>query len=194
MKLKTPLSALALGLLVACGQDVAPPDGSATGGEASRAPIETGAASPDVDPSRIDAAPGTAATLHREGGDPGYLADASGAALYYLEGDTDGSRCDDACRQVWPPVMLASGEPPVAGPGLQQIAVGTLQTPAGAHHLTYHGKPLYRYAGDRGARTTSGHDVQDDWGHWKLAGTDGEAAQPAGSDGEAAQPVAEPRQ
>ncbi|MGJ4728045.1 hypothetical protein [Luteimonas sp. SDU101] len=181
MMLKPALSALALGLLVACGQDVTPPDGGATGGEAARAPATAETAPQGVDPARIDAPPGTAATLIREGGEPGYVADASGAALYYVEGNLDGSQCDQACQQVWPPVMLTRGDSPVAGPGLEQTAVGTLQTPAGDHHLTYHGHPLYRYVGDRGARTTTGHDVQDDWGHWRLAGVDGKPAQPATS-------------
>ncbi|MDH7453477.1 hypothetical protein QF205_10425 [Luteimonas composti] len=172
------LSALALALLVACGQDVTPPDGGATGGEAARAPVDAEAAPADSGHASTNASAG-GATLMLEGGETGYVADASGAALYYLEGNTDGSKCDDACQQVWPPVMLGSGDAPVAGPGLQQPAVATLQTPSGAHHVTYHGKPLYRYAGDRGARTTTGHDVQDDWGHWKLAGVDGGAASPA---------------
>ena len=184
MMLKPALSALALGLLVACGQDVTPPDGGATGGEAARAPVPTQDTAPGVDPARIDAPPGTPATLVREGGEQGYVADASGAALYYLDSNTDGSKCDAACQQVWPPVMLRSGDAPVAGAGLQQPAVGTLQTPAGDHHLTYHGHPLYRYAGDRGARTTTGHDVQDDWGHWRLAGVDGQPAEPSASPSE----------
>ncbi len=186
MLLRPALSVLALASLVACGQDITPPDGGATGGEAARAPVGTETAPGGSEPVAPSAAAGSE-TLTLEGGETGYLADASGAALYYLEGNTDGSKCDDACQQVWPPVMLASGDAPVAGAGLQQPAVATLQTPSGAHHVTYHGKPLYRYAGDRGARTTTGHDVQDDWGHWKLAGVDGGAASPPAGQDTAAQ-------
>lgn len=177
MTLKPAISILALALLVACGQDVAPPDGGATGGEAARAPAQT--ATPLPDPAPVDVPADTRPSLIREGGDPGHVADASGAALYYVEGNTDGSRCDTACQQVWPPVMVSGGDAPVAGPGVQQPAIGTMQTPAGEHQLTYHGQLLYRYAGDRGARTTTGHDVQDEWGHWRLMGADGKAATPS---------------
>jgi len=99
--------------------------------------------------------------------DPGHLADASGAALYFLEGNRDGRRCDDACEQVWPPVT--SDVPnPSAGPGVDASAVGTVQGGDGRNHVTYGGEPLYRYAGDRGARTTTGDDVEDEWGRWRL--------------------------
>lgn len=176
MSFKPVVSVLALALLAACGQDVTPPENTATGGDAATAPVAT--AAQDVDPSRVDVPPGTRPMLVREG-EPGHLADASGAALYYLEGDENGSRCDDACQQVWPPVTLASGGEPVAGPGVQQQAVGIARSQAGDSHVTYHGHPLYRYAGDRGARTTTGHDVRDEWGHWLLMGIDGQAATPS---------------
>jgi predicted lipoprotein with Yx(FWY)xxD motif len=174
MSLKPAVSVLALALLAACGQDITPPENTATGGEAATAPADATASG--VDPSRVDAPAGTAPTLVSEGG---YLADASGAALYYLEGNQGGDRCDSACQQVWPPVTLSNGGEPVGGPGVQQVAVGTSRSQAGQSHLTYHGHPLYRYAGDRGARTTTGHDVQDEWGHWRLMGIDGQPGTPS---------------
>lgn len=126
--------------------------------------------------------------LVREG-EPGHLADASGAALYYLEGNQDGSQCDDACEQVWPPVTSDQAQPS-SGPGVDGSAVATLRGRDGRHHVTYEGRPLYRYVGDRGARTTTGDDVQDEWGHWKLVTLDGGSANPStgqpdatGSDG-----------
>src|SRR5690606_40075131 len=101
MSFKPVVSVLALALLAACGQDVTPPENTATGGAAT-APVAP--AAQDVDPSRVDVPPGTRPMLVREG--PGHLADASGAALYYLEGDGNGSRCEDDCMQVCPPVTL----------------------------------------------------------------------------------------
>jgi predicted lipoprotein with Yx(FWY)xxD motif len=194
MTLKPAISVLAFSLLVACGQDVTPPDRGATGGEAARAPVQ--AESPAVDPARVDVPAGTQPSLIREGSDPGHVADASGAALYYVEGNTDGSQCDTACQQVWPPVVLSGGSEPVAGPGVQQPAVGTMRTLAGEHQLTYHGQLLYRYAGDRGARTTTGHDVRDEWGHWRLMGVDGKSATPSPASPDAndqQQPGAQPQ-
>jgi len=165
---RTLLPALALALLAGCGYDATPPE---------RAPDPAAAGAAPAAPAESTPAPAAQPLLVRE--DPGHLADASGAALYFLEGNRDGRRCDDACEQVWPPVTLASGGQPVAGPGVQQAAVGVASSQAGDGHVTYHGHPLYRYAGDRGARTTTGHDVRDEWGHWMLMGIDGSAATPS---------------
>src|SRR5690606_34627664 len=38
-----------------------------------------------------------------EGGPAPYLANSAGSALYTLQGDTDGSKCDEECTRVWPP-------------------------------------------------------------------------------------------
>ncbi|TWT20675.1 hypothetical protein [Luteimonas wenzhouensis] len=153
---RTLLPALALALLAGCGYDATPPE---------RAPDPAAAGAAPAAPAESTPAPAAQPLLVRE--DPGHLADASGAALYFLEGNRDGRRCDDACEQVWPPVT--SDVPnPSAGPGVDASAVGTLQGGDGRNHVTYGGEPLYRYAGDRGARTTTGDDVEDEWGRWRL--------------------------
>lgn len=157
------LSALALALLAGCGYDATPPDP-----ESGPAAAPAAAATP---PAGAEASAPAGPLLMREG-EPGHLADASGAALYYLEGNVDGSQCDDACEQVWPPVTSDQAIPPSAE-GVDRSAVATLQGRDGRKHVTYQGHPLYRYAGDRGARTTTGDDVQDEWGHWKLVTLDG---------------------
>lgn len=152
-------------ILCACTQDVGPP-----------APAPDAPPPYAVDPSRVDAAPGAAEPLlMRGGGDAAYVTDAAGSALYYLEGNADAGKCDAACQQVWPPVLSDTPRPVVA-PDLQQPAVGTLQLQGGQHHVTYHGHPLYRYAGDVGATTTTGDEVDDQWGRWRLMGADGEDA------------------
>lgn len=158
------LSALALALLAGCGYDATPP------GEPERSAQPAAPGTPAA-AGGADAGPPAGPMLVREG-EPGHLADASGAALYYLEGNLDGSQCDDACEQVWPPVTSEQAVPPTAE-GVDRSAVATLQGRDGRRHVTYEGHPLYRYAGDRGARTTTGDDVQDEWGHWKLVTLDG---------------------
>lgn len=155
-------SVLALALLAGCGYDATPPDTQAERAAEPAAPAT---------PSPAAASASGQPLLVRQG-EPGHLADASGAALYYLEGNQDGSRCDDACEQVWPPVTSDEAVPPVAQ-GVDASAVATLQGRDGRNHVTYQGHPLYRYAGDRGARTTTGDEVQDQWGHWKLVATGG---------------------
>jgi predicted lipoprotein with Yx(FWY)xxD motif len=57
------------------------------------------------------------------------------------------SACQAACAAVyWPPV-LTDGRP-LAGPGVDQNAVGTMVRPDGSHQVTYNGKPLYLFFGD----------------------------------------------
>jgi predicted lipoprotein with Yx(FWY)xxD motif len=157
---KITLLAAAMLALAACGQDATPPDATPQSLEGvARAPTED--VTREVDPSRIVSAPGSEALLSRAGGDPGYLVDSAGLALYYVDGS--GAPCDDACEEVWPPVLSED-----------------------ANHVTYHGHRLYRYAGDRGARTATGHDVKDKWGHWMLMGIDGKPATPPAGDTDAA--------
>src|SRR5690554_141324 len=47
---------------------------------------------------------------------PTHLVDAAGLALYVLEGNADGSRCDAECENAWPPVQAEESQP-LAGPG-----------------------------------------------------------------------------
>lgn len=137
----------------------------------------------------------TVATL--EGVDGPYIADSAGNAVYFLEGDTDGSKCVDACTVVWMPVMV-TGATPSGAPGLDAALVAVVQRPDGSSQVSYNGHPLYRYSADSGAGSVAGQGIQDKWGHWYLltpageehegtmAGADGTRdsdATPAGADG-----------
>lgn len=169
---KIAIAAAMLAMTTACGQNVTPPEESPQDVDGvSRAPAQERMRAAEVDPTRVDAAPGSEALLARSGADPGYLVDSAGMAMYYVDGS--GAPCDAACEAVWPPVL--SEQPnPVAAPGVQQPAVGSETVQQGGNHVTYHGNRLYRYVGDRGAGTTTGDGVQDLWGHWRLMGIDGE--------------------
>ncbi|GGK10852.1 COG4315 family predicted lipoprotein [Luteimonas terricola] len=112
------------------------------------------------------------ATLAMSGTPSSHLVDGAGSAIYVLAGNTDGSRCDAACEEVWPPV-LAHDAQPTAGPGVEGARIGTLER-GDRSYVTYGGQPLYRYAGDAGAERTAGAGVDDQWGKWSLVGLDGQ--------------------
>lgn len=106
----------------------------------------------------------------------GYLTDKANNALYFLEGNQNGEKCDAACQETWPPVT-ASGGRTTAGEGARPEMLKTSPLSGGQYHLSYNGHPLYRYAGDRGAGRTTGHGVSDKWGKWHLMSVEGSAYQ-----------------
>lgn len=107
-----------------------------------------------------------------------YLANSAGSALYFVEGDTDGSKCTGPCTEAWPPFLVGEVAP-VATAQLQPGMLGTITRADGSVQVSYNQHPLYRYAADAGAGRTAGDDVEDKWGHWHLIGPDGEAVAPA---------------
>ena len=148
-----------------------------------RAPGGSGTAAVQDAPPRTDGAEGTGletapseSVMVKLNADGNYLIDGADNALYFLEGNYDGSKCDPACQEVWPP-MLATGQQPAAGQGLPGEKLGVSPTGQGARHVTYNGHPLYRYSGDQGAGRTAGHGVSDRWGKWQLINKDGDPAQ-----------------
>ena len=122
-----------------------------------------------------------------EGVDGSYLADSAGNAVYFLEDDTDGSKCVDECTTVWMPVLVTSAAPGAAA-GLDTALVGTTQRADGTMQVTYNQHPLYRYTPDTGAGSTAGKGIEDQWGHWFLltpAGEELEAVSAATADTDA---------
>ena len=106
-----------------------------------------------------------------------YLANSAGSALYFVEGDTDGSKCTGPCTEVWPPFLVGEVAPAASAP-LQAGMLGTITRADGDVQVSYNQHPLYRYAADAGAGRTAGNDVEDQWGHWHLVGPDGEPVAP----------------
>ncbi len=56
------------------------------------------------------------------------------------------SACQGLCAVYWPPVLTS--DRPVAGPGVDQHALGFIVRPNGSHQVTYHGRPLYLFYKD----------------------------------------------
>jgi predicted lipoprotein with Yx(FWY)xxD motif len=165
-------------LCTACAERVqpAPTNGQdESAAEVAAAPAPAPATQPSVEGTAIDrpaAATAPNAMVQLSRGSPSYLVDANGASLYFLEGNTDGTRCDATCERAWPPAMGAHAD---AGPGIAAGMIGALPRADGRSQLTYSRQPLYRYAGDAGAGRTSGHQVQDRSGRWSLLSPNGKA-------------------
>jgi predicted lipoprotein with Yx(FWY)xxD motif len=111
---------------------------------------------------------GATLTLVPQGAHAPFIANAAGNALYYVDGDTDGSKCTGDCLQTWPPVTVDTQQPSGAA-GLEGAKIATITRPEGTRQVTFNGHPLYRYAADAGAGSTDGDGVKDKFGTWHLA-------------------------
>lgn len=145
-----------------------PLPGQAAGSDADAGP---GVSNPD-----LPAADGSNPILVAAGPTP-YLTNRAGTALYFVQGDTDGSACLELCTDVWPPFLVGgTAARPTAAAGLAGD-LGTIDRPDGSKQVTYNKHPLYRYAADVGVGRTGGHGVSDKWGQWHLISPQGEAVQ-----------------
>jgi predicted lipoprotein with Yx(FWY)xxD motif len=102
------------------------------------------------------------------------LASSKGFTLYSFAPDTPAtSKCNGACAQAWPPVKpgTASG---VKAP------FATIKRSDGSTQLTFHGHPLYTFAGDTSPGQAKGNGVNAFGGLWHEATASGSAA-PAGN-------------
>ena len=140
-------AALAVALGAACTRQQAAPGNDSASAGASNVPDSS---APAAAQAPADGAAGSnPLVVATAGAASPYVADRSGAALYALEGDTDGSGCDGECTRTWPPVLV-EGAMPSETPGLQAGMVGVVQRADGSTQVAYNGHPLYRYGGDAG--------------------------------------------
>ena len=100
------------------------------------------------------------------------LVDGRARTLYLFEADPpDKSSCDGACASVWPP-LTATGAPH-AGGGALAGQLGTLHRGDGSTQVTYHGHPLYLYAGDTQPRATNGQGLNQFGAEWYVLAPSG---------------------
>src|ERR671926_1381044 len=94
------------------------------------------------------------------------LFDGRGRALYAFTRDRRGgpSRCYGACARAWP--VYFSGGRLLAGKGVKRSLIGTTQRRDGRRQITYNGRPLYYYVGDRSAGRVSCQNVGEYGGTW----------------------------
>lgn len=139
--------------------------GAACGGEdddggATREPVGTASESSatGTEPTSADATVQVADTKLGS-----VLVDADGLTLYLFTNDSEGqSTCEDACADLWPPLLVDDGEPSAGDPADAEL-IGTADRADGSTQVTYAGHPLYRYAPDQAPGDVTGHGVNDVW-------------------------------
>jgi predicted lipoprotein with Yx(FWY)xxD motif len=94
--------------------------------------------------SEQSAAPTLAAKSSRFGK---VLFNSRGFVLYAFTKDHRRSACNRACAQKWPPYVVRHGVR--AGAGVKASLLGTVRRADGSRQVTYAGRPLYFYVGDR---------------------------------------------
>ncbi len=93
------------------------------------------------------------------------VVDSSGLTLYDFHKDEGAtSSCYGACAQAWPP-LLTEGEPHASN-GAQQGLIGTTKRKDGSEQVTYDGRPLYTFSGDKGPGEANGNDVEAFGAEW----------------------------
>jgi predicted lipoprotein with Yx(FWY)xxD motif len=159
VRLLTGLTAAAL-LLAACGSSD-DGDASATTVPATSAPATSAAGTTGTEGDES----GDAATVQLATTDLGeILVDGDGNTLYMFGKDTKGqpSTCEGQCLEFWPP-LVADGGDPVAGDGVDEALLSTIERSDGAAQVAYAGFPLYTYIEDTKPGDTTGQGVGGVW-------------------------------
>jgi predicted lipoprotein with Yx(FWY)xxD motif len=95
------------------------------------------------------------------------LFDGKGFALYAFTRDGRGpSRCAGACAQAWPPYLVKT--PANAGAGVAAKQLGVTRRADGRMQVTFGGRPLYYYVGDRRPGQVLCQNVNEFGGLWLV--------------------------
>jgi predicted lipoprotein with Yx(FWY)xxD motif len=90
------------------------------------------------------------------------LVDRDGNTLYLFTKDAAGApACNADCLANWPPLLADAAATP--GDGLSAADFATIAAADGSQQVTFHGHPLYTYAGDQTAGDTNGQGVGGAW-------------------------------
>jgi predicted lipoprotein with Yx(FWY)xxD motif len=100
------------------------------------------------------------------------LFDGRGYVLYAFTRDPRSkSACSSACARAWPPYVVRSR--PRAGAGIAARRLGTTRRADGALQVTYAGRPLYYYVGDRKPGQILCQNVTEFGGVWRVVRASG---------------------
>ena len=95
------------------------------------------------------------------------LFDHRGFVLYGFTRDARGkSRCTGACAKAWPPYVVKSRPRP--GKGVVGAHLGTVRRAGGRLQVTYFGRPLYYYVGDKKPGQILCQNVTEFGGVWRV--------------------------
>jgi predicted lipoprotein with Yx(FWY)xxD motif len=95
------------------------------------------------------------------------LFDGRGFVLYGFTRDPrERSACSGACARAWPPYVVKSR--PRAGSGTTARLLGTTRRANGSLQVTYAGRPLYYYVGDRKPGQILCQNVTEFGGVWRV--------------------------
>ena len=100
------------------------------------------------------------------------LFDGRGHVLYAFTRDAKGrSACYGTCAKRWPVYFAKGGL--TAGPGVKRTLLGTTKRRDGRRQVTYAGRPLYYYVGDRKPGQILCQNVSEFGGLWLVVRPDG---------------------
>lgn len=95
------------------------------------------------------------------------LFDSRGFVLYAFTKDSKGkSACYAVCAKRWPPYLVRGQAP-------KGKRLGTTRRTDGTTQVTYAGRPLYRYIGDRQPAEILCQDIAEFGGTWLVVRLDG---------------------
>jgi predicted lipoprotein with Yx(FWY)xxD motif len=98
------------------------------------------------------------------------LVNRAGLTLYSLSAETNGRFiCTGSCVSTWHPLIVRRGSRPTGA-----SALSTIRRSTGQVQVTYRGKPLYTFAGDRKPGDAKGEGFKD-VGVWHAAAPSGSA-------------------
>jgi predicted lipoprotein with Yx(FWY)xxD motif len=104
------------------------------------------------------------------------LVDAKGRTLYAFTKDKgDQSVCSGKCAAAWPALTVTGA--PTPGSGVQASLLSTAKQANGTTQVTYGGRPLYYFAGDKAPGETKGQGLN---GVWFVLRGDGSLVQTTG--------------
>jgi predicted lipoprotein with Yx(FWY)xxD motif len=106
------------------------------------------------------------------------LVNSSGLTLFDFSRDSsskDACQSISGCTSAWPP--LVTSVKPTAGSGLNASKLATIKLSNGKKQVTYYGRPLYLFSGDKHAGETSYVGVNELGGTWLAVNAKGASVQ-----------------